>query len=324
MRIMYLLLLLLLTACSTNAVTGRSQLMIVSDATAITISSEAYSSLISGLSEKGKLSEDEKLVERVKYISNKLITEAVKFRADAESWDWEVNVIDDPNTVNAFCMAGGKMAIYTGIVKQLELTDDEIAQIMGHEIAHAISSHTAEKMSVNVAGRGAVAAIAAASKPKDRRLVNSTLALAAHALITLPNSRQAETEADRIGIELAARAGYDPKADISLWEKMQKLDKGSGRLEFLSTHPSHESRINDLQSLQSSMEVIYKNSNRSAYEKNVMWATSSLNSDKKMNTKKQEDLQVAERLRELKRLQSEGLVSDDEFVQKKTELLKQF
>lgn len=298
--------------------------MIVSDEMAITVSSEAYSTLIYGLSDKGKLSDDEDLVKRVRMISNKLITEAVKFRPEAESWNWEVNVIDDPDVVNAFCMAGGKMAIYTGIVKKLDLTDDEMAQIMGHEIAHAISSHTAEKMSVQVAGNAAAAAIAAASKPKDRRLVNSALSLAAHALITLPNSRQAESEADRIGVELAARAGYAPKASISLWEKMQSLDKGTGRLEFTSTHPSHENRIKDLESLKSAMNTIYENGTRTADDNIVSWATSSRNSDQKSKSIKQRDFHVAERLRELKKLQSEGLLSEDEFSRKKSELLDLF
>jgi len=163
-------------------------------------------------------------------------------------WEWSVKVIDDPKTVNAWCMAGGRMAIYTGLIQQLEPTDDELAQVMGHEIAHALANHTAEKMSVALATMVGITAVGVAAGEEHRGAALAGAALAAKLAVELPNSRTAEAEADRIGIELAARAGYDPRAAVTLWEKMARL--GGGRVpEFLSTHPAPENRIESLRAL---------------------------------------------------------------------------
>ena len=159
-------------------------------------------------------------------ITDRLVAQAVRVRPDAKGWDWEVQVINDPKTVNAFCMAGGKMAIYTGMWEKLKATDDEIAQVMGHEIAHALADHTRERMSVAMTS-AVVDARRGGRDHRRRRRCRAGLALtgaqlAAVVAIQLPNSRDSESEADQIGIELAARAGYDPNAAVTLWEKMGK------------------------------------------------------------------------------------------------------
>ncbi|MGB5297863.1 MAG: M48 family metallopeptidase, partial [Thiogranum sp.] len=149
----------------------------------------------------------------------------------------------------------GKMAIYTGLIEKVQTTDDEIAQVMGHEIAHALANHQAEKMSVNMATSAGVAAVGVAS---DRPgLAMSGAAVAAMLAVKLPNSRTAETEADRIGIELAAKAGYDPRAAVTLWEKMAKVG-GSHPPQFLSTHPAPQNRKQTLGALVPKMTPYYE------------------------------------------------------------------
>lgn len=138
--------LLLISACATSP-TGRSQLMLISPEMAITESKQAYVSTVTDITNEFQLMTDEAWVDRISTITGRLVTEAIRKYPDSQEWDWSVAIIDDPDTLNAWCMAGGRMAIYTGIVTQLNLTDDEIAQIMGHEISHALANHTAEKMS---------------------------------------------------------------------------------------------------------------------------------------------------------------------------------
>lgn len=249
----------LVSGCATNTITGRSQLMMVSEQHAISGSASAYSRMVGGLRNKGKVETGTPRAERVKEITDKLIAQAVRFRADSAAWQWEIQVIEDPQ-VNAFCMAGGKMGIYTGFWDKLHATDDEIAAIMGHEIGHALASHTREKMSVGLSAQIGATVLAAVLSRNDPgsygRNVDNMQNLAAIA-VTLPNSREAETEADQIGIELAARAGFDPRAAVSLWHKMQK-EVGGKRAEFLSTHPSHETRIQNLSALVPRVDPLYQ------------------------------------------------------------------
>jgi len=179
----------------------------------------------------------------------------VQMRPATAQWEWSIKIIDDPEVVNAWCMAGGKMAIYTGLIEKVQTTDDEIAQVMGHEIAHALANHQAEKMSVSLATSAGVAAVGIAS---DRPgIAMSGAAAAAVLAIKLPNSRTAETEADRIGIELAAKAGYDPRAAVTLWEKMGKVG-GSNPPQFLSTHPAPDNRKQTLEALAPEMMPYYE------------------------------------------------------------------
>ena len=252
---------LLLTGCAANTITGRSQLMLVSEEHAISGSAAAYSSMIGQLSKKNKVEVNGERVERVKQITNRLVPAAVRFRPDAAKWTWEVQVIDEPKVVNAFCMAGGKMGIYSGFWEKLKASDDEIANVMGHEIGHALASHTREKMSVAMgAGIGATILAALASRgSSDRGSFNRSMEVtqtAAALAVTLPNSRDAENEADQIGIELAARAGYDPRAAVSLWQKMAA--EGGTPPEFMSTHPSPQNRIRNLQQLVAKVDPLYE------------------------------------------------------------------
>ncbi|MCC5794884.1 MAG: M48 family metallopeptidase [Chromatiales bacterium] len=244
----------MLAACATSP-TGRSQLMLVSEQQAISASRTAYLQTMSALSEQGKLVTDPAVLDRVHTITGRLITQAIEMRPDSADWEWSVAVIDEPQTINAWAMAGGRMAIYTGIIDRLELTDDEIAQIMGHEIAHALANHTAERMSVAMASQLGVLAVGIFS---ERPQVSMTAAAAAAALaVQLPNSRASEIEADVIGIELAARAGYHPEAAITLWQKMAEVG-GSGPPQFLSTHPSPGNREGRLRELVPEMMLLYE------------------------------------------------------------------
>jgi predicted Zn-dependent protease len=245
----------LIAACAINPVTGRRQFIIVPESQAIAASKEAYVQMLSPLEKDGKIDKDAALKSRIDTITAKLVAQAIRFRPETEKWEWQVKVIDDPRTVNAFCMAGGRMAVYTGLIEQIKPTDDELAQVMGHEIAHALSNHTAEKMSVAMASNLAVGTVAAASNNSGIALQGA--ALAAAVAITLPNSRTAESEADRIGIELAARAGYDPRAAVTLWQKMAKV-AGGGRIDFLSTHPAPQKRMETLSGLAPQMLPYYE------------------------------------------------------------------
>ena len=262
MKFLPLLILAVFAGCSTNPITGRSQFMVVSERQAIGESAAAYSSMMGQFGKKKQIETGTPRVERVREITDRLIAQAVRFRPETSKWGWEVQVISDPKTVNAWCMAGGKMAIYTGLIDQLKATDDEIAQVMGHEIGHALANHTQERMSVamGVGVATSIAAIAISSGSRSSggdQLALTGVQLAALTAITLPNSRESESEADQIGIELAARAGYDPRSAVTLWDKMGKLGGGAPP-EFLSTHPSAETRAARLKELVAKVDPYYQ------------------------------------------------------------------
>jgi len=240
-----------LVACQANPVSGRQQLMLVSEEQAQASSAQAYTQTLSEAQKQGKLSTDAALNNRVKRITDRLIAEAKLMYPPSRDWQWSVAVIDEP-TLNAWCMPGGKMAIYTGIIQKLKLTDDEIAQIMGHEIAHALLGHGRERMSRAIAMQGGMQL---GSILAGRDL--SILAPVADIALTLPHSRASESEADRYGIELAARAGFDPRAAVRLWEKMDAAS-GNGPPQFLSTHPAPGNRIQALNALVPQMMPIYE------------------------------------------------------------------
>jgi len=240
-----------LIGCKANPVSGRKQLVLVSEEQAQASSAQAYTQTMSEAQKKGKLSSDAALNARVKRITDRLIAQAGNMYAPSREWKWSVAVLDEP-ALNAWCMPGGKMAIYTGVVHKLALTDDEIAQIMGHEIAHALLGHGRERMSRAMAMQGGVL-LGSIVAGQDL----SALTPVADIALTLPNSRTGETEADRYGIELAARAGYDPRAAVRLWEKMGAAS-GNGPPQFLSTHPSPDNRIQALNELVPKMMPIYE------------------------------------------------------------------
>src|SRR5690606_14758836 len=221
---------------------------------AISASRTAYVQQMRAFDQKGLISDDRALVNRVNQITGRLVAQAIRMRPESGQWDWSVEVIDDPDTINAWCMAGGRMAIYTGLIEKTKATDDEIAQVMGHEIAHALADHTAERMSIAMATQLGVVAVGA-STGDDRAMAGA--AAAALLAVNLPNSRTAETEADRIGIELAAKAGYHPDAAASLWRKMAQAG-GSGPPQFLSTHPAPGNRQQTLARLAPQMMQYYQ------------------------------------------------------------------
>lgn len=240
-----------LIGCQANPVSGRKQLVLVSEEEAQSSSAQAYAQTLDEAQKKGKLSTDAALNARVKRITDRLIVQAGQMYAPSRQWNWSVAVLDEP-TLNAWCMPGGKMAIYTGIIHKLKLTDDEIGQIMGHEIAHALLGHGRERMSRAIAMQGGIL-LGSAVAGRDL----SGLTPVADIALTLPNSREGETEADRYGIELAARAGFDPRAAVQLWEKMSTAS-GNGPPQFLSTHPSPTNRMQALNALVPQMMPLYE------------------------------------------------------------------
>ena len=238
--------------------------MIVSEDSAIAASKQAYVEMLRPYAQQGKIDNDPALKQRVNGMTGRLIAQAIKMRPDTQNWEWSIKIIDEPETVNAWAMAGGKMALYSGLVEKIKPSDDELAQVLGHEIAHALAKHSAEKMSVAMASSIGVMAVGVAADGKGLALTGA--ALAAALAVQKPNSRSAETEADRIGIELAAKAGYDPRAAITLWQKMAKVG-GKGPPEFLSTHPAPENREKQLAALVPQMMPYYKKKgNRPVYK----------------------------------------------------------
>jgi predicted Zn-dependent protease len=238
-----------LVACETVQTTqgglvgiDRKQSMAVSSQEIVQAADQQYADMMAEARKKGVLNQNVAQVSRVRAIANRLIPQTVNFRPDARSWAWEENVISSAE-VNAWCMPGGKIAVYTGLIDKLHVTDDELAAVMGHEIAHALREHARERASEQMVAGGLISVGAALLGLGD------TAQKGAQALymgaMGLPHSREQETEADRIGVELAARAGYDPHAAVTLWQKMAQVGGGEP-LPFLSTHPSRENRLSDL------------------------------------------------------------------------------
>jgi predicted Zn-dependent protease len=245
----------LLGACAVSP-TGRRQLSLISEESAIAASEEAYLAQMNELGTAGKLVTDPAVTGRVDRITSRLVAQAVMIRPETAQWEWSIEVIDEPMTVNAWCMAGGRMAVYTGLLQQIQPTDDELAQVMGHEISHALANHTVEKMSVAMATQAGVA-VAGVFSEDNAGLIMGAAALAAQYAVALPNSRAAEAEADEIGIEIAAKAGYSPNAAVTLWEKMGAAG-GEGPPQFMSTHPSPTNRQATLRELAPQMMAYYQ------------------------------------------------------------------
>lgn len=237
----------------------RTQTMAVSAAEIDAASAQAYSKMAQEAARKQQLNRDPAMVARVQGIARRLIAQAPVFREDARRWPWEVNVFQNEE-INAFCMAGGKIGVYSGLITRLKLTDDELAAVMGHEIAHALREHVREQVSMQYAAQlpGILLAITTGS-----RALAQLGDMVSDVTLRLPHSRQAEVEADQMGVELAARAGFDPRAAISLWQKMQR--NGGGRPpEFLSTHPAPESREQDLARTSEIVMPLYQQSSSRA------------------------------------------------------------
>lgn len=212
-----------------------------------------YSQLIQQAQAQKALNRSAAQTQRVRAISQRLIQQVGVFRPDAAGWKWEVNVLNS-NEINAWCMPGGKIAVYTGLIEQLKATDAELAAVIGHEIAHALREHARERVSQQMATSVGLSILAAVTGSDASVDLGGKLS---QVMFTLPNSRTHETEADRMGVELAARAGYDPRAAVSLWRKMAAAG-GGGQPEFLSTHPSAETRIADLEQIAAQMMPLYQ------------------------------------------------------------------
>jgi predicted Zn-dependent protease len=231
---------MILASCAKVPVSGRRALILVPDVQVSGLASDSYRQLIN----QSKLSSDPEanaLIQRV----GKRIAAA----SDHPGYDWEYNLIDEPKTQNAFCMPGGKVAVYTGI---LPITKDEtgMAVVLGHEVAHAIAKHGAERMSQQLLLTFGEITLdqALSSKPNEtRQLANMAFGLSAGLGYVLPYGRMQESEADRIGLIYMARAGYDPRKAIEFWQRMDEMAEGGAPPEFLSTHPSHETRVKGLQ-----------------------------------------------------------------------------
>ena len=250
---------LVLLGCKSNQISGRSQFMLIPEDMAISESNKAYKAMLTPIKKEGKLNTDPQMLERVKNITSLLVAQAILYRPDSKNWNWSVQVIDEPEVVNAWAMAGGRMAIYSGLITKLEATDDEIAQVMAHEISHALVAHTQERMSRALAMQLGITAMSIALQDeKYGGIAIQGTALAAIVALELPNSRTAESESDRIGIEIAAKAGFDPRAAVTLWKKMaDESEQKDSRFDFLSTHPAPVKRVEELEKLTQVMMPYY-------------------------------------------------------------------
>jgi len=222
-------------------------------------SAEAYAQRLAQEQARGALNADAALTERVRAIARRLIPATAAFRADAPGWDWEVNVIrSDP--LNLWCMPGGKIAFYSGLITCLSLSDDEIAAIMGHEIAHALREHARERVSEQQAA--GVLQDTGATAPGVGQADADLSQLAYRVVVGMPNSRAHETEADRIGVELAARGGFDPRAAVSLWEKLLRESGSGDPPQWLSSHPPSKTRQRDLAAYAERVMPLYRQARR--------------------------------------------------------------
>ncbi len=221
----------------------RKQLLLVSSEQLEQIAAQSYAKLRDDAASKGALNTDPLLTRRVSAIAARIEPQTGVFRRDAPAWKWEVNVVSS-NELNAFCMPGGKIVFYSGLIRRLDLNDDEIAVVMGHEISHALREHSRERVSQAIAAQTTIGIGAAllGLETGSADMANT----AYEALVATKFSRVDESEADRIGLELTARAGYDPRAGVSLWQKMMKASQGQEPPEFLSPHPADPSRFQQI------------------------------------------------------------------------------
>lgn len=192
--------------------------------------------------------------DRLLRIAKRVRGQVPAFREDTAQWKWALILIDSPS-INASCAPGGKITFYTGIIRKLQLNDDEIAAVMGHEIAHALREHGRERVSQALASN--VLTQTAFARSNNTQMNTAMANQISKYLFLLPNSRDNESEADKIGLELIARAGYDPRAAIVLWQKMSQVSGGK-ESDFTSTHPSHEKRIAELSALIPTVMPLYE------------------------------------------------------------------
>lgn len=246
------------TTSSGEVGADRNQIMLYSEEEMERSAAKSYAQIIAEAKKAGTLNANAQTTRKVQEIAKKLISQTGAFREDALGWDWQVNVISD-STVNAWCMAGGKIVVYTGIIDSLRLTDGELAAVMGHEISHALREHSREQVSRSELASLGVSVISELAG--FGTVGNTALELAAEYALKLPFSRIQETEADNIGTELMARAGYDPNEAVAVWQKMSALGS-STTPEIMSTHPSNESRIKNLSEIVTKVYPLYEKSKK--------------------------------------------------------------
>lgn len=217
---------------------------------------QQYRQTLDAARSKGALvAEDYPQLKRLRAIANRLTPYAAQWNADSRKWTWEINLIRG-SQINAWCMPGGKIAFYTGILEQLQLNDDEVAMIMGHEMAHALREHARERIAKSKAtGLG----LSVASQLLGLGQLGDAAANLGTQLLSLKYSRDDETEADLVGLEIAARGGFKPEASVQLWKKMLSASGSSkGQPGFLSTHPSGSNRIKELEANLSKVSHLYE------------------------------------------------------------------
>lgn len=250
-----------LSGCATttkDSVSGvkRSQFMLLPSGSVDKMSAQAYSQTLKEAETKKTLNADKAQLERVRGISNRLISQVGVFRPDATKWNWEVNV-EKNDQLNAYCMPGGKIMVYSGMMDKLQATDDELGAVIGHEIAHALREHGRERMSQAYVQQFGLQALASLVTGSAGGAAVQAAGMGSQLFFALPNGREQEREADKMGLELAARAGYNPDAAVTLWQKMTANSKGAPP-EFLSTHPASENRIADLKALTPKVRPLYE------------------------------------------------------------------
>lgn len=237
----------------------RRQYMLVSEEQIEQSASLAYQQELQKAKSKGALNANPAHLDRVRKISYRLIPQTGVFRPDAPKWRWEVNV-ENTKEINAYCMPGGKIMVYSGLIDQLKVTDDELATVIGHEMAHALREHSRERVS-RAMGQEAILSLGAAALGVNSQGAVELANQIATVTFQLPHSREQESEADSIGLELMARAGFDPRAAIALWQKMAAAAPSSGP-NFLSSHPSSSQRMTDLQNLLPRVIPLYQAANK--------------------------------------------------------------
>jgi predicted Zn-dependent protease len=235
---------------------GRPQLLTVPAEQVDGAAAAGYFKLSGAAGSAGKLNTDPALTARVKAVAQRLVAEVGAFRPDAAKWHWEMNVFDS-DQLNAFCVPGGKIGVYSGLVRRLELSDDELAAVLGHEIAHALREHTREQVS-QADLSSTIVDVIASSGLRYSGVASVLTDFGSAYLVRLPFSRQMESEADLIGLELMARAGYDPRLASNLWRKLQAQEGTPASAEFFASHPSNEFRIDQVEAATPRVMSVYR------------------------------------------------------------------
>lgn len=245
---------LFISACSTVPMTGRKQVSLISNSELTSLSDQEYKQIISN----AKIEKGTKNAQMVTEVGQKIAKAVEEFFTETNQADkisefsWEFNLIKDDKTVNAFCMPGGKIVVYTGILPVTK-NKEGLAVVMGHEVAHAVANHGAERMSQQMlagAGQTALGYATQEQSEQTKQLINTAYGVGAQVGLLLPYSRLHESEADHIGLIFMAKAGYDPRYAVTFWTDMKNMSSSANKtMALLSTHPSDDKRIEDIKKL---------------------------------------------------------------------------